>query len=169
MWVAARLFLSVLYKTLFKKGHLLLFNKKKLFIFAPQKTKSPLFAHAPLAEIAQLVEHFIRNERVAGSSPAFGSQIEAILLKIKSKQKDTDDGHLASVFFVLPGACSRGAADLLHHAVVIRHDVGPFSRHKHTLVLFPCHVQYLQHTLCRRVKQITVLIFPQYQAHLFFP
>ena len=33
-------------------------------------------------------------------SPAFGSQIEAILLKIKSKQKDTDDGHLASVFFV---------------------------------------------------------------------
>ena len=63
---------------------MLLFNKKKLFIFAPQKTKSPLFAHAPLAEIAQLVEHFIRNERVAGSSPAFGSQIEAILLKIKS-------------------------------------------------------------------------------------
>lgn len=102
-------------------------------------------------------------------SPAFGSQIEAILLKIKSKQEDTDDGHLASVFFVLPGACSRGAADLLHHAVVIRHDVGPFSRHKHTLVLFPCHVQYLQHTLCRRVKQITVLIFPQYQAHLFSP
>lgn len=45
-------------------------------------------------------------------SPAFGSQIEAILLKIKSKQEDTDDGHLASVFFwVLPGACSRDAAD----------------------------------------------------------
>lgn len=102
-------------------------------------------------------------------SPAFGSQIEAILLKIKSKQENTDDGHLASVFFVLPGACSRGAADLLHHAVDIRHDVGPLSRHKHTLVLFPCHVQYLQHTLCRRVKQITVLIFPQYQAHLFSP
>ena len=33
-------------------------------------------------------------------SPAFGSQIEAILLKIKSKQEDTDDGHLASVFFL---------------------------------------------------------------------
>ena len=25
------------------------------------------------AKLAQLVEHFIRNERVAGSSPAFGS------------------------------------------------------------------------------------------------
>ena len=26
-----------------------------------------------IAKLAQLVEHFIRNERVAGSSPAFGS------------------------------------------------------------------------------------------------
>ena len=30
------------------------------------------------AEIAQLVEHFIRNERVAGSSPAFGSRNSGI-------------------------------------------------------------------------------------------
>ena len=101
--------------------------------------------------------------------PAFGSQIEAFLLKIKSKQEDTDDGHLASVFFCFAGRLLKRRRRLLHHAVVIRHDVGPFSRHKHTLVLFPCHVQYLQHTLCRRVKQITVLIFPQYQAHLFSP
>ena len=72
-------------------------------------------------------------------------------------------------YFCFAGRLLKRRRRLLHHAVVIRHDVGPFSRHKHTLVLFPCHVQYLQHTLCRRVKQITVLIFPQYQAHLFSP
>ena len=40
---------------------------RKVRIFAPQFSERH-------AEIAQSVEHFIRNERVAGSSPAIGSQ-----------------------------------------------------------------------------------------------
>ena len=62
-----------------------MFYKKKLSIFAPQKGKDLFPNLANLAEIAQLVEHFIRNERVAGSSPAFGSQIEAILAQNQVK------------------------------------------------------------------------------------
>ena len=63
------------YKTIIKKALFSLFYKKKLSIFAPQKGKGLFPNLANLAEIAQLVEHFIRNERVAGSSPAFGSNL----------------------------------------------------------------------------------------------
>ena len=48
------------------------FGSLELFTtFAPARSKT----RAPyrIAEIAQLVEQFIRNEEVAGSSPAFGS------------------------------------------------------------------------------------------------
>lgn len=39
-----------------------------------RKTKSDATVSVALAAIAQLVEHFIRNEKVAGSSPARGSR-----------------------------------------------------------------------------------------------
>lgn len=47
--------------------------KKSGFIFVFKKYVLPLHAKSK-ADMAQLVEHFIRNERVRGSSPRVGSK-----------------------------------------------------------------------------------------------
>ena len=61
----------------------------------PQMTRrprAPIAAPTPtIAAIAQLVEHFIRNEKVVGSSPTRGSDTKGAIMH---------HGIVASVFFV---------------------------------------------------------------------
>ena len=46
-----------------------------MFTFAVGKVE---LVSALVAKIAQVVEHFPRNEKVAGSSPAFGSENQMV-------------------------------------------------------------------------------------------
>ena len=55
----------------FKKSADYLADSEKSIKFAPE-----ISLDAESAAIAQLVEHFIRNEKVVGSSPTRGSRVE---------------------------------------------------------------------------------------------
>ena len=62
--------------------------KKRQFLRSKvilQKEHSFIYAFI-YAEIAQLVEHFTRNEGVAGSSPVFGFQEMAYLRRLRQRR-----------------------------------------------------------------------------------